>query len=77
MKKYSLFNSFTLFILLFLFLFLVPEFSGACPLCEGGAKAETRTAYRGITLLLALMPVLGCIGIFRWLYLKQKNFKEK
>ncbi len=47
----------------------------ACPLCEDnqGYSPETRSAYESITLLLALMPVIGSVLIFGWIYRRYKN----
>lgn len=63
-------------IILFLFIFLIPLVGSACPMCQGGPTKDTILAYKGITLFLALLPILGGGGIFYWIYLRSKNIKE-
>ncbi|MBX7153655.1 MAG: hypothetical protein U0Y96_06080 [Candidatus Kapaibacterium sp.] len=57
---------------------LHPEVLTACPLCQGGqgVSQQTIAAYKGITLLLALLPVVGAGGIFYWIYNKYKRFEQ-
>ena len=55
--------------------FLACSFAAAaCPLCQSGDgyTQETISAYKGITLLLALLPIIGAGGIFTWIYRRQK-----
>lgn len=61
---------------IFLAIFLLPLMVGACPMCQGGPSKDTVLAYKGITLFLALLPILGGGGIFYWIYLRSKNLKE-
>ena len=58
---------------IFSILILLPAIAGACPLCQGGASEKTAIAYKGITLFLALMPIIGGGGIFYWIYCKNKT----
>ncbi len=46
----------------------------ACPLCQGGQglSENTISAYKGITLLLALMPLVGSASIFYWIHRRQR-----
>lgn len=46
----------------------------ACPLCQGGQgiSKDTITAYKGVTLFLALLPIIGSAGIFYWIYKRKK-----
>lgn len=64
-----------IYLLLLLTLVLFPVFAGACPMCQGGTSKNMLSAYRIITLLLALLPILGGTGIFYWIYLKNKPKK--
>ncbi|MEI6817754.1 MAG: hypothetical protein WCL14_14205 [Bacteroidota bacterium] len=58
-------------------LFLLPVLAHACPLCQGGGTTkDTVTAYKGITALLALIPIIGGSALFYWLYVKYKNNGE-
>lgn len=70
MKKYIL-----LFCFFGIALALFPQLGTACPLCQGGQGVSEKTifAYKGITLLLALLPVVGCSAIFYWINLKTKQ----
>lgn len=63
-------------LILFLVIFLVPVIAHACPMCQGGPSKDTIFAYKGITLFLALLPIVGAGGIFYWIYLRSKNIKE-
>lgn len=67
MKKY-------IFILFILFAAL-PYVADACPLCQGGQgyTKETIVAYKSVTAVLALLPMLMTVGIFRWIFKKRKN----
>ena len=65
-----------IFILIFVLLIFLPAIADACPLCEGSGTKQTDFAYKGITLFLLLLPILGCGGIFYWMYLKNKNIEE-
>jgi len=60
--------------IVFIVCVLAPMLTVACPLCQGGQgiSKETIFAYKGITLFLALLPILGSGGIFYWIYLKNK-----
>ncbi len=57
--------------------FLLPFLSEACPMCQGGTSKDTIFAYKGITLFLALLPVLGGGGIFYWIYLRSKKAESE
>lgn len=62
--------------LIFLAVFLFPLIVGACPMCQGGPSKDTILAYKGITLFLALLPIIGVGGIFYWVYIRSKRIKE-
>lgn len=64
-------------IIFFLSLLLYPMLSSACSMCQSGYTAGQVTAYKQITLLLAVTPVLGGIFIFRWIYKKSQITSEK
>lgn len=68
-----------------LFLFLIlsvillsPSIADACTMCQGasGYSKATVNAYRGITLLLAFLPILGGGGLFYWIYKRYKKLEE-
>lgn len=40
----------------------------ACPMCQGKSEGDVITAYKAITAFLALLPILGGIGIFYWIF---------
>lgn len=63
-------------ILIFSAIFLLPSVIEACPLCQGGAEKDTDFAYKGITLFLALLPILGGCGIFYWFYHQNKKLSD-
>jgi hypothetical protein len=57
-----------------LLLLLVAQAAWACPLCQGGGNTpDTVTAYKGITLFLALLPVGGGGLLFYWIYRKYRD----
>ena len=62
------------FIVLAIVLFSIE--ANACPLCQGGAAKDTAFAYKGITLFLALLPILGAGGIFYWIKIKSNKIKD-
>lgn len=62
--------------LLLLAIILVSIGANACPLCQGAATKDTDFAYKGITLFLALLPILGAIGIFYWINMKYNKMKD-
>lgn len=54
--------------LIILYAVVFPAIANACPLCQGGGTTkDTITVYKGITLFLALLPILGAGGIFWWI----------
>ena len=69
-------NSICLIFFLFVII-LFPSIMAACPLCQGGAKKDTDFAYKGITLFLALLPILWAFAIFYWIKIKSKSIKNK
>lgn len=58
-------------------LLALPYFANACPMCQGDTKGRTVKAYKGITLMLALMPIVGSAGISYWIYNKYKQVRNK
>ncbi len=64
-------------ILVLVVIVAAPFIIKACPLCQGGGTSpETIRAYKGITLLLALLPVLGGGILFYWIYTKIKKIEN-
>ncbi|GAB1430651.1 hypothetical protein MASR2M18_14840 [Ignavibacteria bacterium] len=57
---------------------LWPDAIMACPLCQsdGGVSPQTVSAYKGITLFLAVLPLAGAGGVFYWIYVKNKRFEN-
>lgn len=64
------------FFILFIAFLLVPVISNSCPMCQGAPSNDTIFAYKGITLFLALLPIIGAGGIYFWIYLRSKKIKE-
>ena len=64
--------------ILFVFIFSLPLVAPACPLCQGGQgySNDSIFAYKAMTLFLALLPILGCGGIFYWIYCKYKRIER-
>lgn len=57
----------------------LPDILTACPLCQsgGGISPQTVSAYKGITLFLAVLPIAGASGVFYWIYTKNKKFDNR
>ena len=60
-------------VLFFIILMMSPMLSSACAFCQGGANKENIAGYEGITLFLALMPIISVGSIFYWIYAKSKK----
>jgi|GEM_PF-1914775 len=52
---------------------LLPMSTWACAMCQAGATKENVAAWEGITLFLALMPLVSVGSIFYWIYAKSKK----
>lgn len=50
-----------------------PEITDACPMCQPGFTKDQVSAYKGITLLLALLPIVGGTALFLWIFKKYKG----
>lgn len=45
----------------------------ACPMCQGKSEGDVITAYKAVTAFLALLPIVGGILIFRWIFRSKKE----
>lgn len=61
------------YLLSIILILTLPETIAACPLCQGSGTKDTDFAYKGITLFLALLPIIGAWGIFYWIRLQNKK----
>jgi hypothetical protein len=52
---------------------LSPMSTWACAMCQAGGTKENVAAWEGITLFLALMPLISVGSIFYWIYAKSKR----